>query len=434
MSSPQCSNHGIFTTINGISGCVCDSSWNAGSDMYDQRLIFNANNNNNNILLARDCSVSTIAVIATWSIALVAITWRLINVLRALIPMIKKKSKGLPLALLTWDIICVCPCAIAACAMKLSDPANYVLGTDVGFTLVYILPMMATTLEYSIFQQMEMSMMIANKASLNPLKRDYAIKNISKFIHFQMVAIYWLGSCTATLVTLSLDKSLGPEASGELICLYVRNLSIIMGVIFMAGAFFLLRRIQQMEVEDEVPSSLINMPGFQNHSFKETKAAKVLDLLKYDIKKKFTQHMSLIVVYAIFCMPLLLPQQTFVVAFGSTLVIITMAPARVFMKTRAKALSQDQSPIRSSSITLAANSGGLRSPSFNLSNSSANNILSLLSSSSGTKSQRLPLMEGGINNNNNHQSLNPGNSKTSPTNKRISVVTGNVIGSVQQQQ
>lgn len=243
--------------------CVCDAGFSAASDMFDLRVAVDPITGEQ---LSLDCPLTTTGSDAVWWIVFVVFAGRAILGAGFLLSLCWKRGvplhasggssrtsrsiaiavwNNLPYRLLILEVVAVCPLLMVVPLLK--TLRGETIGTDAAVTVLFLFGFWTFLLQGSMFVFTHFSI-VARTRALNQDSDDFR-RLVGTFRRSIIMShtIYGAFAIVPTLVALGTDKSLGPIASGEYICLLVRNIGVILYALNQIyGSFLMDREARQL--------------------------------------------------------------------------------------------------------------------------------------------------------------------------------------------
>ena len=357
----NCSGRGVL--VDPAAGlCLCDAAWNAGADLFDLRT------DRSRLELQEDCLNPDGVVIFFWTVLLALLVVRYVH----LVPVLKRRwgdakrkpggvLRDKPVRILLFDALAATPLSIVGACLKLSDRHNVILGTDVAFTITFLLGILGINVMWGEFQIMQFHVLVtSNYLSDTAWRRRILTLN---FWCQRGLGLSYMLSIAPTFVALGLDKSLGPIQSGEYIILIVRNIGVVLWQFFaFAGYYFMYRQVDALQSSVQASggaeSASSNAPGPGPGPASPTSASKlgspvvvrrnannVVEVLRANLVSNAKKNLLALVVYTLFSIPFAWPYQTYAISFAACLLAVAMHPAKV-LRTAQRA-AQDTSNLAS---------------------------------------------------------------------------------------
>ena len=332
MPSPDCSGHGTLMP-NGL--CICDSAWNAGSDLF-QLQVYGP--------YALDCVLPDAAVIVFWAITLLVCLLKQKESVHALAdknPTLQKLQRSFYTdqltRLLVLDLVIATPLLIVACCLKLADRQAAVLGSDLAFTLTLCTGVLLTASIFCKFQVLSFRILLManfyqNAKTARILRQDEITQTL-------LALSYGILTVLPTLCAFALDQSVGPVQSGEWIIIVVRNIGIVLWQLFgLMGSALLLREVTKMHSTTQGSSNKTS-DGPSLATVGAGSAKRVVEFLKSNFRGIFRTNAILLVLYAIFSIPFTWPFQTLSSSIAVTAMLRNYSLGKIVLASRKAAAS-----------------------------------------------------------------------------------------------
>lgn len=331
-----CSGHGV--PVPGTSMCLCDSAWNAGSDMFDSRRLGAFPSE-----LQADCLVPDAGVIVLWTFLLALCVVRCVEVVRVLNRRFRESNKAAwrqrPVQLLLFDIIIATPLLVVPCCLKLADRHNTVLGSDTAFTIIFLLGISLVAAEWGFFQQQQFDTLVRSQYVSATAQSTKMVRTHWRF-QLGLILSYALLSVPPTLAALGLDHSISPVDNKEFVLLIIRNCGVVLWqMCALAGYAFMLAQVKA--IQSSVHSSDKNAsPGAPVGR----SAQAVVVYLRSNVRSNVFKNSIAFVVYGISSIPPLWPFQSYTIPIIVMLLVHSMNPARVLNAANKAAGQSPRSP------------------------------------------------------------------------------------------
>lgn len=221
-----CNGGGLPITFNTSTVfCECFNDYSGSADFFDASAVPSPDGR----VLALGCSNFRPAEIAVWALGLLVTIYRMFQVTRLFVEkygkLKEKQNKpsgflfdNFALKVLAFDMLTVFPMLSAVCALKISGRT---IGTDIATTLLFIGSVITFQVGNEILAGEEFRVITSYLA----VDKHQRLRSLRFRLQMCTLMAYALGMLLPYLISLSLDKSLGPIANGEYITLLVRNLA-----------------------------------------------------------------------------------------------------------------------------------------------------------------------------------------------------------------
>lgn len=356
-SSIPCSGHGVcanFTIAStSRSMCVCDYGWNGGADMFDMRIGMDPLTG---VTMSLDCSVSAAGTIVVWSLLLVFSLHRTFENVRCLHEMSSQKKRPTKLSQLfkevryrsvIVDLLTICPLIVSTSLMKIAtafSPTPFVLGTYAPLTVTLVIGVFCGLVTVSDFLSHQLEILV--KSQIDHAGSRERVLSLSRRLTALTLSSYLMLSVVPALVTLSLDKSLGPIQNDQYVIIVVRNVGIVGWQVFqLLGSRYLVKETRAIKAF-LVPSRNGETGGVQgSHSAPTSpksrallqggpstdRMASIIMMMEHRSRNLTKTNVVVGTVYAVFCIPQLFAQQTYLLGGLTSLGMLT-SPARILHK------------------------------------------------------------------------------------------------------
>ena len=353
----SCSGHGtlVASPVDGTPLCKCDAMFSGGADMFDLRVLTLPDGTT----LSLDCSVSMVAQSLFWAIVAALALLRYVQVAKTLISTCKSRGLAsnsevakrtnskqrivaaapggvadneptpvskqrvhlstaartlmthLTYRVLLAELLVICPLFLVTTLLK--AVRGDVVGTDVAVTVCFILTVI-------FFQIAQLDVGLAEFrilfATFSPTVRD-RLRRAHLAASLGSLTFYALATGVPTFVALSLPKTQGPICSYQYVLLLVRNVGVVAWQGFSIATTLMLRSRASALMQSSVPvaGGHVSVSSRNNPAQSASRVQKVLEHLNAELGRMRTQGTLSLVLYAVFCIPVLWEQQTFVYAF-----------------------------------------------------------------------------------------------------------------------
>jgi hypothetical protein len=296
--NPPCSGHGTLQS-NGL--CSCDALFTGASDLFDQRIAGSGG-------LSIDCPSSMIGIYIMWSFVLIVASLRAVNLSKALYVVHQRhqaKSIGAAMKLMAYRVLFLelfgtTPNFLALAILKLAY--QHVIGTDIGVTICLTSTVIFYLIANSDLELAEFKMMVRAGMKTDDVRRSMVSRH--RFFVITGAIIYIGLGIIPTYYMLSVDKSVGPTCNTTLALMLIRSVGV--------ASWQLLSLIGKINVKNRMHDAVAIA---SSESPVQSKAQEVLSGLENEVKKNVKQCAVACTLYAIFMLPWLWTQQTYLVAF-----------------------------------------------------------------------------------------------------------------------
>lgn len=287
--------------------CRCFPLYSGAADFFDSSEMGGG--------LSLGCSNFRPGEIVMWSLVMLALLHRWVLVARAGWRRYKTHPnrvwyKDFALRVLAFDSLVSVPVLITTSGMKL---AGYTLGTHAGVTVYFFVGVTCYQLTVKVFsrREFEVTTSFLPRVEREQLLRLYGRMQIASWI------LHLVGAGIPTVVTLTLDKTLGPIANHEFAYILVRNIAVLLWCL----TSYVEARIVFHKF-NELVQSLVN-----------TEARAALERMRLGNQRLNHVFVFMVLLFGSFSIPHMWGYQTY--AYGILLVVTSLQnPAMLFSQGR----------------------------------------------------------------------------------------------------
>ena len=246
-----CSGHGTCVNVSAAVSphfnvlCACDAGYTGAGDLYDARVAVDPATGKT---LALDCVLPVAVSSALMSLVVLVVALRLVatgcaiylklnrawsavhnnpNVASSGLPMriratLSRAKRDPMVGLLLLDFGVATPANIASLAIRYASNQEATLGSDVAFTVLWVVPMLLQTLIWNVTTYRAALSLIKSRA----MRADVSDTLAWRVLQFPLITLFGYVVFVGALPfgMLGLDSSRGPMANGQYILLIVRGL------------------------------------------------------------------------------------------------------------------------------------------------------------------------------------------------------------------
>lgn len=302
----QCAGHGVCVDSfrqAGLLLCKCDSWYNGASDFFDNRV----EQLSDGTWLSFSCQSSLVGTYVIWGFFMLCGLIRL----KPLIPLWcrfykkhfadpKKVQEGIfrdvPLVIVSIDLFAITIPHFILAICKLGF--NMTLGTDALPTVMLVLHSLFSQIRLSEVSRAEFNVFVIGSTSPEEAKQAKMVRTCLKATgQAIMIGLTMI----PTLISLGLNRNLGPIENNSITIIYLRNLGVLVYLGFdMMSTWMIRQRLRKILAFSQRDASL---------------TSSLISKMNEDLKAYFRVIIVAAIFYIVFVIPLLLSHQTYCIGF-----------------------------------------------------------------------------------------------------------------------